>query len=84
MGNLIFGHNHDFWMDNILAQVNFSKTGIESAKIIPIAGTGKKLSQPYPLTGKAANDVLQNIHQLSEKFDTRIVIDNGVGDVVLH
>ena len=79
MGNLIFGHNHDYWSDNYLVQVEFSKSNIEQFVILPIAGSGSDLSQPYLLQGERAEDTLAAVNQECRRLSTTIHISNGVG-----
>ena len=55
MGNLIFGHNHKKWPDNFLIRFAFRNRRQFSAQIIPIAGTGIEITQPFVLNGKRAH-----------------------------
>jgi len=79
LGNFIFGHNHDYWMDNILARITLSKEKIEKIEIIPISGIGRNLTQPNVLTGNTANLLLSNIKKHSEALNTKLIINGDVG-----
>src|SRR5699024_11012577 len=57
-GNFIFGHNHDYWKDNYLTRFEISKDKIEQIEILPIAGNGKDLAQPFLLKGGRADSLL--------------------------
>jgi len=61
MGNLIFGHNHEYWTDNIMIEATFSKQQIENFNVYPIAGRGTDLSQPFLLTGDRGKHALAKI-----------------------
>jgi len=79
MGHLFFSINLPHWMDNYVPRVEFSKNAIESLEIIPVAGTGRGLGQPYPLTGKRAKAALDNLQGLSEELGTKIAIRGDRG-----
>lgn len=79
LGNLIFGHQHDYWMDNFLARIHFSKDTINQVDIIPVAGSGEDLAQPYPLQGEKAKTLLRNIKALSKSLDTELNITKNIG-----
>jgi len=82
MGNLVFGHNHEKWEDNFLVRLDFRDRKKFSAQIIPVAGTGVDITQPYILNGERANAALRTIKQRSAPLGTDIQIENGVGRVV--
>jgi poly-gamma-glutamate synthesis protein (capsule biosynthesis protein) len=48
-GNLVFGHNHTYWGDNYLARFTLTPDRITQVEIIPIAGQGNDLAQPYQM-----------------------------------
>lgn len=80
-GNLIFGHNHDYWMDNYVARLTLTRDrGITQVEILPTAGTGDDLSQPYLLEGARAKTLLEDIQARTAQLDTRMEIrgDRGV------
>ncbi len=81
MGNLIFGHNHKKWEDNFLVQLAFRDRQIFSAHIVPIAGTGIDITQPFVLQGDRADSVLRTIKQRSFPLGTDIKIENSVGKI---
>ncbi len=66
MGNFIFAHGHDYWMDNIAVRLTVARDGARDGdgtrntgggtrpravttrvEVLPIAGRGDALSQPY-------------------------------------
>lgn len=79
MGNLIFGHNHSYWGDNILVEVTFSTKRIERLRVLPVAGVGRSLARPYPLFGKRARRLLASVAEDSRRFGTKLRVDGDVG-----
>lgn len=79
LGNFIFGHNHDYWMDNYLARVRLTKGGIAGVEILPISGRGNDLSQPFLLEGAAATALLEDVRARSRVLDTTMEIRGNVG-----
>lgn len=79
MGNLIFGHNHDYWMDNYLARLTLGQGGVQRVEILPVAGRGMSLSQPSLLAGPEARAVLEDIQTRTAALDTRMEIEGAVG-----
>ena len=84
MGNFIFGHGHDYWMDNIAVRLHMGAEGATRLDILPIAGRGDALSQPYLLEGEAARTLLEDIRARSADLGTtvRIEANAGVIDIV--
>ena len=84
MGNFIFGHGHDYWMDNIAVRLHIGSEGVTRVDVLPIAGRGDALSQPYLLEGEAARTLLEDIRTRSAEFGTtlRIEANAGVIDIV--
>lgn len=82
-GNLIFGHTHDYWMDNYAARLTIEKkkgaTRVTRIEILPTAGTLAALAQPWVLTGEAARPRLLDIQKRSEELETRMEIRGDVG-----
>lgn len=79
LGNLIFGHCNDKWMDNILARITFTHEGIARVEVLPIAGIERELGQPYLLEGERANNLLTDLQARSATLDTVMEIEDGVG-----
>ncbi len=79
LGNFVFGHSGDGWMDNILARITFTPDAIARVEILPIAGIGRELGQPYLLEGERANRLLTDLQVRSAALDTRMEIEDGVG-----
>ena len=84
LGNLIFGHNHDYWMNNYLARLTITPGRIEKIEIVPISGKGKDLAQPYVLKGESAHTLLRKIQKLNEELNTKMHIEGDVGVVKLR
>lgn len=82
-GNLIFGHGHDYWMNNYMARFTLGENGIARVELLPVAGRGRNLSQPYPLEGAEAQKLLENIRVLSAELDTDLRIEGNIGVVEL-
>ena len=82
LGNFIFGHNHTYWMDNYLGRLTLTPEKIKSVEILPIAGRGNHLSQPYVLIGDEADALLEDVQTRSAELDTRMEIRGEVGFIV--
>ena len=79
LGNFVFGHNHTYWMDNYLGRLTLARGGIRKVEILPIAGRGNGLSQPYVLSGENAQELLEDVRARSAELDTRMEIRDAVG-----
>lgn len=82
LGNLIFGHSHDYWMDNYLARLTLTPEGIAQVQILPVAGKGRNLAQPYVLSGADARSVLEDVQTRSKALDTPMEIQGNVGVIL--
>jgi poly-gamma-glutamate synthesis protein (capsule biosynthesis protein) len=82
-GNFIFGHNHQYWGDNYLVRFIVTKKKLKKLEILPIAGKGKDMSQPYLLKGKRAQKLLKKVNYLSKKLGTKLQIKNNIGIINL-
>lgn len=80
-GNLIFGHNHTYWMDNYLARLTLGADEIRRVEILPLAGRGTALSQPYLLDGDEARALLEDVQERTRQLDTSLEIQGDVGIV---
>jgi poly-gamma-glutamate synthesis protein (capsule biosynthesis protein) len=81
-GNLIFGHNHTYWMDNYVTRMTLTPEEIAKVEILPVAGRGNHLSQPYVLAGEEARALLEDVQARSAQLDTRMDIEGDVGTIV--
>lgn len=81
LGNLLFGHGHDYWQDGYLARLTLGREGVRRVEIVPIAGRGTDMAQPYVLTGERARAVLEEVRDLSAELDTPLSIEGDVGVV---
>jgi len=79
LGNVIFGHGHDYWGDGFIARLTLDKARIRQVEILPLAGTGTDLAQPYLLTGDRAQALLAEMRDLSALLDTPLTIQGDVG-----
>jgi poly-gamma-glutamate capsule biosynthesis protein CapA/YwtB (metallophosphatase superfamily) len=79
LGNFIFGHYREPWMDNILARITFTPEVTARAEVLPIAGIERELGQPYVLKGERANDLLTDMQARSAALGTLMEIKDGVG-----
>jgi poly-gamma-glutamate capsule biosynthesis protein CapA/YwtB (metallophosphatase superfamily) len=84
LGNLIFGHSHDYWVDNYLVRLTLTRTGVTQVEILPVAGSGTDLAQPFLLEGERARRTLEDIQARTAQLETRmeIVGDRGVIRIV--
>ncbi|NIP58475.1 MAG: CapA family protein [Gemmatimonadetes bacterium] len=81
LGNLIFGHNHTYWMDNTLARLTLTPEGVSRVEVLPVAGRGNELSRPRLLEGAEARALLEDIRARSAALDTPLEIVGDVGVV---
>jgi poly-gamma-glutamate synthesis protein (capsule biosynthesis protein) len=79
LGNFIFGHNHDYWMNNYLARLTLTPSGIPEVEILPISGRANNLSQPLLLEGAEADALLKDIQARTRLLDTSMEIRGNVG-----
>ncbi len=79
LGNLVFGHSHEYWGDNILVRLVVGPDAIRRVEVLPIAGTGDDLARPYVLTGERARAVLDDLRQRSAELGTEIEIEGDIG-----
>jgi len=79
LGNLFFGHGHDYWQDGYVARLSLTPERVTRVEIVPIAGRGTDMAQPYVLSGERARAVLEEVQALSEALDTPLRIEGDVG-----
>lgn len=82
--HVISGHEHLKWGDNILVRITLARSSIENVEIVPIAGAGIDLAQPFPLTGGRATRLLEKIRRLSAALNTDMEIDGDRGEIELN
>lgn len=78
-GNFVFGHNHDYWGHNYLVRLTLSGQRLDEVEIIPIAGEGSDLGQPFALKGEEAAEVLSAVRARSAEFGTTVEIRGDRG-----
>ncbi len=76
------GHAHTEWGDNYLVRFTLAPASIEKVEILPIAGKGAQLAQPFLLQGDEATQLLQTVRSLSQQLDTAMTIEGNVGVIV--
>lgn len=75
LGNYAFGSYSPHVSFGLLAHVEASTAGLESAEIIPININNFQVQfRPTPLRGEAATAALQELVELSQQRNTRLVI----------
>lgn len=82
-GNFIFGHSHDYWGDNYLVRLRMIPDRILQVEVLPIAGKGPELSQPFVLDGARAQRLLEIVQRQSQQMGTALVIEGDVGVIQL-
>jgi poly-gamma-glutamate synthesis protein (capsule biosynthesis protein) len=80
-GHLIFGYNRSFWKDDHLVRITLTPEKIARLEILPIAGEGNDLAQPYLLSGDPARRLLEFLQSRMASLGTRLEIDGNVGVV---
>lgn len=82
LGNLVFGHGHSYWTDNIVTELYIGPQNVAAACVYPIEGTGDALMQPNFASGRRASELRKAFLRMSrlagitpKKFGDSIVID---------
>jgi poly-gamma-glutamate capsule biosynthesis protein CapA/YwtB (metallophosphatase superfamily) len=78
--HVAIAHNYADWGDNDLIRLTLGRNAVQQIVILPIAGKGTELAQPYLLHGDEAHEVLTSIQARSAELDTKVSIlgDEGV------
>ncbi|MBK6698101.1 MAG: CapA family protein [Myxococcales bacterium] len=84
LGNLAFGHSHDYWDDNTLARIELGARGVNAVELLPIAGRRNEVTQPHLLPGKRATAALERLQARSRELDTEVTIEDGIGHLRLR
>lgn len=79
LGNFIFGHNHEYWIDGYLARLTLTRERITRVEILPIAAVGKDMAQPYLLTGARARAAREGVRERTAALDTQMEIVGDIG-----
>ncbi|MEL7240740.1 MAG: CapA family protein [Cyanobacteria bacterium J06573_2] len=79
LGNVIFGHNHQFWTDNFLAKLVLTSNKIKSIEILPIAGENQDLAQPFLLTADRGKKLLKTVQNKTLALKTKMEIIGDIG-----
>ncbi len=69
-------------MDNFAARVTLTRDGVRRAEVVPLAGAGLDVTQPYVLEGERAQELLRNIQELSGRLDTNLSIEGDIGVIL--
>ena len=68
-----------------VAQLRFHNARLQSVRLFPINVNNFEVQfQPQPLTGAAADAVIDELRTLSAALNTRVHNDNGTGVVTLE
>lgn len=80
---LMFGHNHPYWeQDNYLIRLSMTPERITKLEVLPVAGIGEDLGQPYVLPdGERAQKVLRLVQEQAREMGTMLRIEGNVGVV---
>ncbi len=82
LANFSFGHSHDYFIDNFAARVTLTRDGVRRVEVVPIAGAGLDVTQPYVLEGVRAQRLLRDIQELSARLDTDLTIEGDIGVIL--
>ncbi len=78
LANFAFGHSHDYFIDNYVARLSLAPEGIRRVELVPIAGLGLDVVQPYVLKGERAQRLLQHVKEMSAQLGTDLTIEGDV------
>lgn len=81
LGNFAFGHGHTYWGDGYVARLTLGPERIRAVEVLPIAGEGNDMAQPWPLSGNRARVLLEEVRELSALLDTTLEIADDVGRI---
>lgn len=78
--HVAIAHNYTDWGDNVLIRLSVARTGVRRIEVLPIAGKGTELAQPYLLQGAEARSLLEQVQTRSAALDTHLDIagDEGI------
>ena len=79
--HVAIAHNYTDWGDNELLRLTLTPHHVSQVEILPIAGTGEQLAQPYLLHGAAAQGLLTAVQVRSAKLDRRVTIEGDEGGI---
>ncbi len=79
IANYAFGHSHDYFEDYYLSRLTLERGAISQVELIPMAGVGLDVVQPYRIRGERAQRLLNRIEDLSARLDTELTIDGDIG-----
>ena len=79
LGNVIFGHNHQFWTDNFLAKLILTPNKIKNIEILPIAGENQDLAQPFLLKADRGQKLLKTVQNKTFALKTIMEIVGDIG-----
>ncbi|MDO8263897.1 MAG: CapA family protein [Gallionella sp.] len=84
LGNFTFGSYSMNSARSAVAQLRFRNARLQSVRLFPINVNNFEVQfQPQPLTGTAADAVIDELRTLSAALNTRVHNDNGTGVVTL-
>lgn len=81
LGNFTFGHNHTYWQDGYVGRLTMTPHRITQVEILPLAGEGMDMAQPFLLEGERARRLLREVQALTAELGTRMEIRGDVGVV---
>ncbi|HEU0189294.1 MAG TPA: CapA family protein [Gallionella sp.] len=85
LGNFTFGSYSMNSARSAVAQLRFHNARLQSVRLFPINVNNFEIHfQPQPLTGAAADAVIDELSMLSASLNTRVNNDNGTGLVTLE
>jgi hypothetical protein len=81
--HVAIAHNYADWGDNELVRFTLGPHTVQKVEVLPIAGTGQQLAQPYLLHGNAAQALLEIVQARSAALDTSMTIKGDEGIIKL-
>jgi hypothetical protein len=80
--HVFIGHNHPEWGNDYLLRFTLGPHAVEKIEVLPIAGVGKLLAQPFLLQGEEAHDLLEKVRVRTAALDTELKIDGDLGVIL--
>lgn len=84
LGNFVFGSESNRTNTSMILLLTFQGKSLVKVTAVPLDVNNYRVKyQPKVLKGKAANDVLESVNTASERFNTKLKIENDLGTIAL-
>ncbi len=82
LGNFVFGSYSPTAQHSVVAELRFRAGRLIALRLVPLnVKNTEVVFQPQPLSGRAAEEVVANLIQLSAPFGTRLIARDGAAEL---